>query len=85
MRCIMRNIGEIKTQSDIQKVFNLAADGEPVVISNSTKANFVVLSQDVYAKLQNDLYLAKLDRSIQQVEAGQVVVKTIEELEAMEK
>lgn len=81
----MRNIGEVKTQSDIQKVFNLAANGEPVVVSNATNANFVVLSQDVYTKIQNELYLAKLDRSIKQMDAGKVVIKTIEELEAMEK
>ncbi len=81
----MRNIGEIKTQGDMQKVFSLALNGEPVVISSDANENFVVLSEDVFAKLQNDLYFAKIDRSIKQEEEGLFVVKTMEELEAMEK
>jgi antitoxin YefM len=46
------------------------------------------LSKDTYDELErareNAEYLAKLDRSIQELEAGKGIVKTMAELEAME-
>lgn len=78
----MHSIGEIKTPSDVQSVFNLALR-EPVCISSEARTNFVLMSQDLFTKIQDDLYLAKLERSFKAEEEGRVVIKTIEELEAM--
>lgn len=81
----MRNICEVKTQDDIQKVFSMATKGESVIISNGTNTNFVLLPESTFSKLNDTLYFAKIDKSIKQMEDGNVVIKTIEELEAMEK
>lgn len=49
--------------------------------------NVVIISEAKYNNLQkakrNAEYLAHLDRSFDQLEQGEVIVKSIEELEAM--
>ena len=62
--------------------------GETVVISRPRNENIYMISEDEYNALQkakrNAEYLAMLNKSDEELKAGKVVVKTMEELEAME-
>lgn len=62
--------------------------GETVVISRPRNENIYMISESEYNALQkakrNAEYLAMLKKSDDELKAGKVVVKTMEELEAME-
>lgn len=62
--------------------------GETVIITRKGEKNVVIISLEEWNALQkaarNAEYLYKLSRSIEDLKAGRVVVKTMEELEAME-
>ena len=62
--------------------------GETVVISRPRNENIYMINEAEYNELQkakkNAEYLAMLERADEQVKNGQVVVKTMEELIAME-
>lgn len=66
-----------------------AADGgETVIVTRKAEKNVVIISAERYNELEkaerNAAYLRKLERGLAQVHAGQGIVKTMEELEAME-
>ena len=62
--------------------------GETVVISRPRNENIYMINEAEYNALQkakrNAEYLAMLNKSDDEFKAGKVVVKTMEELEAME-
>ena len=62
--------------------------GETVVISRPRNENIYMISEAEYNELQkakrNAEYLAMLNKSDEELQAGKVVIKTMEELEAME-
>ena len=62
--------------------------GETVVISRPRNENIYMISEAEYNALQkakrNAEYLDMLNKSDEELKAGKVVVKTMEELEAME-
>ena len=66
------------------KVFN----GETLIISRPKNENVVMISEAEYNKIikvqKNAEYLAMLDKSIKEAEAGKFIVKTPDELEAFE-
>ena len=66
------------------KVFN----GETLIISRPKNENVVMQSESEYNEMvkakRNAEYLAMLDKSMAEAEAGGFIVKTIEELEAYE-
>lgn len=63
-------------------------NNETVIVTRKNEKNVVLMSLEQYNSvmkaLKNAEYLEKIDKSLQQVKDGKVVVKTIEELEAME-
>lgn len=63
-------------------------DNETVIVTRKDEKNVVLISLEQYNELmkvaRNVEYLNKIDKSMKQVDEGKVVVKTIEELEAME-
>lgn len=63
-------------------------NNETVIVTRKDEKNVVLISLEQYNALmkavRNSEYLNKIDKSIKQVEEGKVVVKTLEELEAME-
>jgi antitoxin YefM len=63
-------------------------NNETVIVTRKGEKNVVIISLDEWNSLQkaarNAEYLGKLDRAIADIKAGRVVVKSIEELEAME-
>lgn len=62
-------------------------ENETIIVTRKDEKNVVLISLEQYnnfLKIQkNAEYLKKLDKSMKQIENGKVVVKTIEELEAM--
>lgn len=61
---------------------------ETVIVTRKSEKNVVIISAERYSELEkaerNAAYLEKLERGFAQVQAGHGIVKTIEELEAME-
>ena len=61
---------------------------ETVIVTRKDEKNVVIISLDEWNALQkaarNAEYLDMIDRSMEQAKRGKVVVKTMEELEAME-
>lgn len=78
---------QMDVRANIKKYFDLAFGGEPIIVSRKQNKNVVVISESEYNDLQkarrNAEYLAKLDRSFAQLENGEVVVKSMAELERM--
>jgi len=74
-------------KNDFKRISDLVRSGEKVLIARPRNENLVVLSEREYNELdkarRNAEYLAKLDESVRQVAEGRVVIKTMEELEAM--
>ena len=66
---------------------NKVVRGETIVVSRPRNENVVIVSEKEYNELQkakrNSEYLAMLDESYAQLERGEVVVKSMEELEHM--
>jgi antitoxin YefM len=62
-------------------------DYETVIVTRKDEKNVVIISLEKYNSLlkaaRNGEYLDMIDRSLEQIDQGKVVVKTIEELEKM--
>ena len=74
-------------QADPEKYLELAASGEAVSIPRKAGGSVVMISEEEFRNLNrakhNLEYLEMLNESRQQYREGRVVVKTMEELEAM--
>lgn len=83
----MTIVKQMELRSNIKKYFDLAFGGEAVIVPRKENKNVVILSEQEYKELEkarnNTAYLAMLDESDRQLKEGRVVVKTMEELEAM--
>lgn len=79
---------QMDVRANIKKYFDIAFAGEPVIVSRKENKNVVIVSEAEYNDLQkakrNAEYLAMIDRSFAQLERGEVVNKTMEELRSME-
>lgn len=78
---------QMDIRANIKKYFDLASGGEQIIVSRKEHKNVVVISEDEYNNLQkaknNAEYLAHLDHSFEQLARGEVVVKSMAELERM--
>ena len=63
-------------------------ENETVIVTRKDEKNVVLISLEYYNEimkaLRNSEYLNKFDKSIEQIEQGKTVVKTLKELEEME-
>ncbi|RRD96526.1 type II toxin-antitoxin system Phd/YefM family antitoxin [Clostridiales bacterium COT073_COT-073] len=61
---------------------------ETIIVTRKEEKNVVILSlekyNDIMKAVRNAEFLNKIDKSIKQKEDGKVVIKTMQELEAME-
>lgn len=76
-------------RSNLKDYCDKATDNnETVIVTRKDEKNVVLMSLEQYnlvmKALRNAEYLRKIDKSIEQVEKGKIITKTIEELEAME-
>lgn len=78
----------IDLRAHLKNYLDNAFDGEPVIVSRKNNRNVVIVSEREYNEMQkakqNAEYLAMLSKSDEELKAGKIVVKTMEELEAME-
>ncbi len=78
---------QMDIRANIKKYFDLAFNGEPIIVSRKENKNVVIISEAEYNALQkakrNAEYLAMLNKSDEELKAGKVVVKTMEELESI--
>jgi antitoxin YefM len=83
----MRAIKAAELRDNFRSICNMVTGGETVIVSRPRSQNVVLLSEKDYNEIikakQNAEYMAMIDKSFQELEEGNVVVKTIEELEAM--
>ena len=77
-----------KFRSNLKDYCDKATDeNETIVVTRKDEKNVVLISLEQYNKfvrnMKNMEYLNRVDRALKQVEKGKIVVKTMEELEAM--
>ncbi|NLM05358.1 MAG: type II toxin-antitoxin system Phd/YefM family antitoxin [Tissierellia bacterium] len=75
-------------RENLKSYMDKAVDNdETIIITRKDERNVVMLSQDEYNKLtkraRNAEFLDMIDESIAQIKKGEIVKKTIEELEQM--
>lgn len=79
---------QMDVRANIKKYFDIAFNGEPVIVSRKENKNVVIISEAEYNELEkakkNAEYFAKLNRADEQIRNGQVITKTLDELLAME-
>ena len=75
-------------RSNLKKYMDSAFQGKLVVIARPKNENVVMVSEKVYSDLikakQNAEYLARLDRSREQMNESQTISFSMDELRAME-
>jgi antitoxin YefM len=78
----------VDIRNDFKRVSELVSSGEMVLIARPHNENLVVLSEKAYNELEkmrrNAEYTAMLEKSMNELSTGKVIVKTLAELEAME-
>lgn len=78
---------QVDLRANIKKYFDMACNGRAVIVPRKANRNVVILSEEEFHALEkakrNAEYLAELELSNEQIRTGKVVVKTMEELEAL--
>ena len=76
---------QIDVRANIKKYFDIAFNGEQVIIPRKENKNVVIISEKEYKALEkarrNEEYITKLNRSDLQIKQGKVVIKTINDLD----
>lgn len=79
---------QIDIRKNIKHYFDMAFSGDTILVPRKENKNVVVISQNEYENLQkvkrNAEYLAMLDESRKQLEQGETISFTMEELREME-
>ena len=71
----------IDLKKDFKSVCNTVISGDSVIIARPKNENIVLLSEKQYNEME---YLARSALSRKQAEEGNLILKSIEDLEAME-
>jgi len=76
-------------RNKLKEYFDKATDQyETVIVTRKNEKNVVILSLEKYNEImknaENAEYMNKIDKSMEQVKQGKVVIKTMDELEAKE-
>ena len=78
----------IDLRANLKNYLDNAFNGEPVIVSRKNNRNVVIVSEREYNDLQkakrNAEYLAMINESVSQLERGETISFTLEELQAME-
>lgn len=79
---------QMDIRANIKKYFDIAFNGEPVIVSRKENKNVVIISETEYNELarakSNEEYFARLDESFKQFEQGRTISFSMEELREME-
>jgi len=78
----------VDIRNDFKRVSDIVNSGEAVLISRPRNENLVILSEREYNELQkaqhNAEYIAGIEKSVKEIEAGKTISFTMDELFAME-
>lgn len=84
----MLAVKPMDVKDNFEELGNRVSMGETVLVSQLRNGNIYMISEEEYNAFkkakENMEYLAMLRQSDEELKAGKVVVKTMEELEAME-
>lgn len=79
---------QMDIRANIKKYFDLAFNGESIIVSRKENKNVVIISENEYNNLQkakrNAEYLEMVDKSAAQLQNGETISFSMEELKAME-
>lgn len=79
---------QMDIRANIKKYFDLAFNGESIIVSRKENKNVVIISENEYNNLQkakrNAEYLEMVDKSAAQLHNGETISFSMEELKAME-
>lgn len=83
----MLAVKSMDVRDNFKSLCDKVFQGETLIISRPKNENVVMLSETQYNEMmkakRNAEYLAHLDRSFAQLERGEVIVKSMEELEQL--
>ncbi len=83
----MLAVKSMDVRDNFKEWCNKVISGETLVVSRPKNENVVIVSEKEYNELakakRNEDYLKKLDHSFAQLEQGEVIHKSLEELRAM--
>ncbi len=83
----MLAVKSMDVRENFKEWCNKVIGGETLIVSRPRNENVVIVSEKEYSNLlkakKNEEYLKKLDHSFAQLEQGEVVHKSLEELKAM--
>lgn len=84
----MINVVEKDLKENFTDLQNKINCGETVIVLSPENKNIIMLSEKEYNEMakakRNAEYLDMLDKSDKELNSGKIIVKTMEELEAME-
>lgn len=79
---------QMDIRANIKKYFDLAFNGESIIVSRKENKNVVIISENEYNNLQkakrNVEYWEMVDKSAAQLHNGETISFSMEELKAME-
>jgi len=85
----MLAVKSMDVRDNFRDICDRVFHGETIIISRKKNENVVMLSEQEYNELRkakrNAEYLAMLDRSMGEAEAGGFIVKTVKDLEEYER
>lgn len=83
----MKAIKTAELRENMKDILDMVAGGETVIIPRPKNKNVVVVSEDEWNELmrakKNAEYLAKIDKAFDDINSGKVIVKTLDELDAL--
>jgi antitoxin YefM len=83
----VKAIKPVDLRNNQKELLDLAYGGEILLVARPAKKNVVVISEDEFNRrekaLRNAEYLAMLEQSIQEVENGDIVEYSLEELKIL--
>ncbi len=79
---------QMDVRANIKKYFDMAFDGEPVIVSRKENKNVVIISEAEYNEMakarKNAEYLAMIDKRLERLNNGEGIHKTMDEMRVME-
>ena len=79
---------QMDVRANIKKYFDMAFDGDPVIVSRKENKNVVIISEAEYNEMakarRNAEYLAMIDKRLERLNNGEGIHKTMDEMRVME-
>lgn len=83
----MKAIKAAELRENMKDILDMVAGGETVIVPRPKNKNVVVVSEDEWNELmrakKNAEYLVKIDKAFDDINSGNVIVKTLDELDEM--